>query len=211
MEEKNTTPIWKRIVSILLCVILIPVIIINIVLIFDGFNNKNDMPSAFGYRPMIVLSGSMSPVFEAGDMILIKDVENPAALQKGDITCYLISGKATTHRIIQVAEKDGQTAYVTKGDYNNVEDRLAVMPDQIQGTYTGFRIPHLGDFLMFVQTPQGILLFVGVPFILYVLYDVFKRRKDSSKKTAQLEAELAKLKAEKELPTETQEVDVDHS
>ena len=73
MEEKNTTPIWKKIVSILLCVILIPVIIINIVLIFDGFNNKNDMPSAFGYRPMIVLSGSMSPVFEAGDMILIKD------------------------------------------------------------------------------------------------------------------------------------------
>ena len=121
----------------------------------------------------------------------------------------LISGKATTHRIIQVAEKDGQTAYVTKGDFNNVEDRLAVMPNQIQGTYTGIRIPHLGDFLMFVQTPQGILMFIGVPFILYVLYDVFKRRKDASKKTALLEAEVAKLKAEKEIQTETPKEDVD--
>ena len=180
-------------------------------LIINGFTNKTDMPDVFGYKPMIVLSGSMSPTFEAGDMILIKNVKDPSALQKGDITCYLISGKATTHRIIQVAQKDGQTAYVTKGDFNNVEDRLAVMPNQIQGTYTGIRIPHLGDFLMFVQTTQGILMFIGVPFILYVLYDVFKRRKDASKKTAQLEAELAKLKAEKEIKTETPKEDVDHS
>lgn len=211
MESKKTTSVLKKIISVLLCIILIPVIVINIVLITNGFINKNDMPDAFGYKPMIVLSGSMSPVFEAGDMILIKNTENPSALQKDDIICYLISGKATTHRIIQVAEKDGQTAYITKGDFNNVEDRLAVMPDQIQGLYTGIRIPHLGDFLMFVQTPQGILMFVGVPFILYVLYDVFKRRKDASKKTAQLEAELAKLKAEKEIKTETPKEDVDHS
>lgn len=211
MESKKLTPVLKKVISILLCIILIPVIIINVMLIINGFTNKSDMPDVFGYKPMIVLSGSMSPTFEAGDMILIKNVENPAALQKGDITCYLISGKATTHRIIQVAEKDGQTAYVTKGDFNNVEDRLAVMPNQIQGTYTGIRIPHLGDFLMFVQTPQGILMFIGVPFILYVLYDVFKRRKDASKKTALLEAEVAKLKAEKEIQTETPKEDVDHS
>ena len=51
---------------------------------------------------------------------------------------------------------------------------------------------------MFMQSNIGILVFLGVPFAGYILWDIFKRRKDSNKKTAQLEAELAKLKAEQE-------------
>lgn len=204
MEKKNNKKIIHSITSVVLCLILIPIIIINIVIIVNGFTNDDDMPGVFGYRPAIVLSGSMEPTFDAGDVVFIKDVENPAALQKDDIICYLVSGKATTHRIIQVAEKEGETAYITKGDYNNVEDRLAVMPDQIQGIYTGVRIAHLGDILMFMQSTQGILLCLGVPFGLYICYDIFKRRKDSNKKTAQLEAELAKLKAQESRSEESE-------
>lgn len=203
MENEEKKSVAGKVVSILACVILVPVIIINLVIIFNGFGNSDKMPGFLGYRPAIILSGSMSPTFEAGDVILIKDVEDAAALQKGDVICYLIANKATTHRIIQVADKDGQTAYVTKGDFNNTEDRLAVMPEQIQGAYSGFRIPQLGNILMFMQSTQGIVICLGVPFALYVLYDVFKRRKDAGKKTAQLEAELAKLKAESENRSET--------
>lgn len=209
MEKKDSKKIIHNITSVVLCLILVPIILINLTLIFKGFSGNDELPDVMGYRPAIVLSGSMEPTFNAGDVIFIKNVEDPTALQKDDIICYLVSGKATTHRIIQVAEKDGETAYITKGDYNNVEDRLAVMPDQIQGIYTGARIAHLGDILMFMQSTQGILLCLGVPFGLYICYDIFKRRKDSNKKTAQLEAELAKLKAQEsrkeESETSTQE------
>ena len=206
MENEDKKALLKKIMGIVVSILLIPVIVVNLVIIFNGFTSSDTMPGFMGYRPAIILSGSMSPTFDTGDVILIKDVEDTANLQKGDVVCYLIANKATTHRIIQVAEKDGQPAYVTKGDFNNVEDRLAVMPEQIQGTYTGMRIPHLGDILMFMQSTQGIVICLGVPFALYILYDIFKRRKDANKKTAQLEAELAKLKADKDTKTEEKEV-----
>ena len=67
---------------------------------------------------------------------------------------------------------------------------------------------------MFMQSTQGMLICLGIPFALYILYDIFKRRKDSRKENEalqdqlkekeRLEAELAKLKAEKQQIEETE-------
>ena len=197
----------SSVIGVMACILFITIIVVNLGIIINGFQDNENMPGFMGYRPAIVLSGSMEPTFDAGDVIVI-EAEDTGNLQKGDVITYLVSGKATTHRIISVTEHEGKTAYVTKGDYNNVEDRLAVYPEQIQGVYKGFRIPNLGNILMFMQSTQGMLVCLGIPFALYILYDIFKRRKDSKKENEalqdqlkekeRLEAELAKLKAEKE-------------
>lgn len=204
----------SSVIGIIACIIFIPIIVVNLVIIFNGFQDNENMPGFMGYRPAIVLSGSMEPTFDAGDVIVIEKAEDTGNLQKGDVITYLVSGKATTHRIISVTDHEGKTAYVTKGDYNNVEDRLAVYPEQIQGIYKGFLIPNLGNILMFMQSTQGMLICLGIPFALYILYDIFKRRKDSRKENEalqdqlkekeRLEAELAKLKAEKQQIEETE-------
>lgn len=186
------------ILPFLACVILIPVIIINLTLIFKGFSDSENIPGALGYRPVIVLSGSMEPTFNTGDMILLEPASDAENLHKDDVIAYLVGGKVTTHRIVQVTELEGKRMYITKGDYNNVEDRIPVEPSQIQGMYNGKRIPNLGNIMMFLQSNMGILICLGIPFAGYILWDIFKRRKDSNKKTAELEAELAKLKAEKD-------------
>ena len=174
------TPGKQRILYIvggMTTVLMAAVIFCNLLLIVSNIREPNQMPSVFGVRPAIVLSGSMSPTFEAGDMILLKKTKKPDELEVGDVACYLYSGKATTHRVIERFEAEGKPRYIMKGDYNNVEDRLAVDPEQIQGVWTGGRIRHLGKFLMFLQSTMGMFVFLICPLAGVLAWDILKRRK----------------------------------
>ena len=159
-------------------VLMAVVILCNLLLIISNIREPEQMPSVFGIRPAIVLSGSMSPTFEPGDVILLKKTKVPEKLDVGDVACYLYSGKATTHRVIEQFEADGKPRYIMKGDYNNVEDRLAVDPDQIQGVWTGGRIRGLGRFLMFIQSTMGMFLLLICPLAGILSWDIYKRRRE---------------------------------
>ena len=175
--EKSGKQIGLYIMGGIATVLMAAVIFCNLLLIVSNIREPNQMPSVFGVRPAIVLSGSMSPAFEAGDMILLKKTKKPDELEVGDVACYLYSGKATTHRVIERFEAEGKPRYIMKGDYNNVEDRLAVDPEQIQGVWTGGRIRHLGKFLMFLQSTMGMFLFLICPLAGVLTWDILRRRK----------------------------------
>lgn len=193
--------LFKTILGGILCVIFIPVIVINLVLIFSTYANPGDMPGVFGIKPVIVLSGSMEPEIRTGDMIFLHKTD-PAQLMEGDVICYLTSGKAVTHRIVEISTgEDGRLSYITRGDANNTEDRLAVTADQVQGIWKGWRIAGMGKFVMFMQSQTGMLLFIVCPLLLFILWDIWRRKREvraESERRAELEAELELLKAEHE-------------
>lgn len=71
------------------------------------------------YKLLIVTSGSMSPEFEAGDLIMIVRVD-PYELKVDDIITFSTEdGKLLTHRIVEL-KKDGEI--ITKGDANKTAD-----------------------------------------------------------------------------------------
>ena len=189
------------VVSIILCVIFIPIILINVTLIVKTYTNPDHLPDIFGVKPVIVLSGSMSPEFEAESLIFVKKTDT-AKLAKGDVICYMTDGTAITHRIDEVKTEDGKTSYITKGDANNTVDSTTVSPEQVEGVYIG-KINGLGGFAMFMQSTTGMIVFIVVPVLLYLAFDILMRRRESKKeksRTAQLEAELEKLRSSKEDP-----------
>ena len=144
-EKKKSQVTVSGIVGIVLCILFIPIIIINLILIIG----------MLGFRPVIVLSGSMEPAIQTGDMILLHKADS-SQLKEGDVICYLVSGKAITHRIVEITTgEDGQTRYITQGDANNTADQQAVTADQIQGIWKGIRIGGLGDFVMFMASGQS--------------------------------------------------------
>lgn len=163
-----------NILGVVLCVIFIPVIILNVVMIVRSYTDPDNIPSVFGYSPVIVLSGSMSPEFEAGDMIVIKKTD-PETLKVNDVICYLEEEAAVTHRIMEVQTDELGVMYVTRGDANNIEDATPVRPTQVQGIYTGISIGRLGDFAIFLQSTPGMLIFIGGPILLFVLWDLLRR------------------------------------
>lgn len=200
MQKRKKISI-QTILGAILCVIFIPVIILNVILIGGSYLHPDEMPGALGVKPVIVLSGSMEPEIKTGDLIFLHNVDT-AELQKGDVICYLTSGKAVTHRIIEVTHgEDGSLRYITQGDANNVEDRLPVSADQVQGIWKGGRIAGLGKTIMSMQTPMGTIVSILCPILLLVIWDILLRRKadrdemlHNAQQRAELEAELEALK-----------------
>lgn len=184
----------NKFISILLIIasiLMMAIAVCNLIMIASSYIDEEHMPSAFGVSPVIVLSGSMSPTFETGALIFIKDVD-ATTLETGDVICYLSEGVAITHRIIEVKTVDGNLTFTTQGDANNTADRSYVYTDQIEGKYFT-HVNGLGNFAMFMQTTVGVIVCIVVPIALYVFFDIRKRKINARKekeKNAQLQAEL---------------------
>lgn len=189
--------------GVILCVIFIPVIILNVIMIVKSYTQPDEIPSVFGVSPVIVLSGSMSPEFEAGDMIIIQKTD-PYTLKVNDVICYLEEESAVTHRIMEVQQQDGKPLYITKGDANNTEDTTPVTPDQIRGRYAGVKFTGVGNFAVFLQSTPGMLIFIGGPVLLFILWDVI-RRAISSRQTKKERQKLKDESADKQQELEEME------
>ena len=113
------------IIGIILCVILLPILIVNVTLIIKSYVNKDEVPSIGKMFPMIVLTDSMYPQIQSGDLIICNKV-NTSDIKEGDVISFFDpSGNGTsvvTHRVVGITEEDGVLAFKTKGDANNAED-----------------------------------------------------------------------------------------
>lgn len=149
--------------KILLDVICLGLILCLVLFIISSFKAKSDpkhVPGIGSFKFMYVLTGSMSPAINPGDMIITKTVDVDS-LKEGDIITFRASGDTlVTHRIIDT-NSDG--SFITKGDANNVEDLdLNANSQNIVGKYV-FRIPKGGYVTKFIQSPAGMIIFVLIP------------------------------------------------
>ena len=125
------------------------------------------LPLAFGMRPLVVLSGSMEPGLHVGDVTVVERI-GPRAARVGDVVTFKApgSGRVTTHRVRAVrAAPGGRIAFVTKGDANNAVERWTLPGDGLLSRGV-FRIPLVGHALLYVHTPLGWALLVGLPVLL---------------------------------------------
>ena len=203
---KNTAHRVLTIIGTVLCVILIPILVINCILIVKSFTSE-EVPNVAGTLPLIVLTDSMYPVIESGDLIICH-TEDPENIAVGDVIAFFDpagnGSSIVTHRVAEVTEQDGKIAWRTKGDNNNTEDRLPVPADKLVARYDGTRIPGFGNVALFMQTTPGLIVCVVLPMLLLIGYDMVRRKlyeksnkKDTDALLAELE-ELRRLKAEKE-------------
>ena len=183
-------------VGVALCVIFGFLLVCNLTIIIKGALFPEKPPSVLGLTPMVVLSGSMSG--EAEDHIEV-----------GDVIAYMNGGTTVTHRITAIdTNADGDLLFTTKGDANNAEDTTPVTEEQLVGIYR-WRIPKVGDFALFLQTPLGMLLFVGVPVLAFLIYDIIRRQRYANRenrRTAELEAELERLRGMNEEKEQREEL-----
>ena len=207
-KEKNSA-MHKTltVIGTILCIILIPILLINVTLIAKSYINQEEVPNVGGMLPLIVLTDSMYPVIESGDLIICH-TEEPENIQTGDVIAFFDpAGNGTTivtHRVTEIVDYKDDIAWRTKGDNNNTEDMLVVLPEQLVAIYEGTRIPGAGNVALFMQTTPGLIICVVCPILLLVGYDMIRRRmyekankQDTDQLLAELE-ELRRLKAEKE-------------
>lgn len=184
--DKTQRPRGRRkdiaaiVAAVIIAAILIPVLAVNLTLIIKGSLNKDVPPDIGGIAPLAVTSGSMDgdreDGFGMGELIFVKVLgdDEKQELEVGDVVCYRKDGSYVTHRIIAL-NTDGNGAIesvVTQGDANNFNDGDIPVGD-IFGKNTG-SVAGLGSFAMFLQTPAGIIVCLGVPVVLFIIYDVIR-------------------------------------
>lgn len=206
-ETKQKKRPFLTAVGILLCIVFGAVLICNLVIIVKSNISPEEPPSVFGIAPFTVLSGSMSGDreghLEIGDLLLVREVD-ASELKEGDVISFVANGSVTTHRIVKITEEDGHLQFTTKGDANNTNDQIPVSEGQLVGRYL-WRIPKVGNFVLFLREPLGMLLCIIVPLLLFVGIDVLTRRRASTgvrEEQSELALENARLRAMLEGRTE---------
>lgn len=161
--------------GIFVSVLLVLVLVVNVTIIVKSYIHPDRVPDFLGYKPFIVLSGSMEPAIHAGDLIITR-VTEPEHIAEGDIIAFRADKNViVTHRVTDVQTGEGLT-FLTKGDANTGADARAVGAGEMEGIYL-CRLAGVGNFAMFLQTPLGMLLFVITPLCLFILYDVASRNR----------------------------------
>ncbi len=201
-EPKNASQTVKTIVGIILCVLLLPILIINVTLIVKSYTRSNEIPSIGGIFPLIVLTDSMYPEIESGDLIICHTID-AEDVKVGDIICFFDpnskSGTNTvTHRVVEITQtEEGELAFRTKGDANNAEDNALAPASKLVGVFQR-RMPGLGNAAMFMQTTTGLIVCVVLPALLLVAIDLLRTRRYEKKHkqdTDSLMRELEELRA----------------
>lgn len=137
----------------------------------------------------VVMSGSMEPTIETGDVVVMKRLSEPAEV--GDIVAVhppqeiqqrLNYPDTVIHRIVKITP-DG-TVY-TKGDARKQRDPFTVPLDGIR-SHVVATIPNVGQIVAFFTSPLG-LIWIGVGLLLFVLLPSLEMRRD------QIEIEQAEL------------------
>lgn len=197
-EAATTQSKVLTVIGIVLCVILIPMLIVNCTLIVKTFINEDEAPDFAGVVPLIVLTDSMYPDIKRGDLIF-SSVVDEGEIAVGDVISFYSPDEdfqtIWTHQVVEIVEIEGKTYYRTKGINNPTEDRLAIPADKVVGKYTGVRLAGLGNVAMFMQTLPGLIVCVVLPIILFVAYDVIRRRMYEKSNATDVEALKAELEA----------------
>lgn len=108
-----------------------------IIVIILSFTLVSFMLGIFKYEPVAILSNSMHPIYDRGDVIVYEKIKDSDLknIDKNSIIIYRIGNQLIAHRVVNVIKENGKTYYQTKGDNNNAVDSNYVKPENVIGIY----------------------------------------------------------------------------
>ena len=142
------------------------------------FSNIKGQAYEPSFSMYTIISPSMVPNINVYDVIVSKKVDDINTIKIGDIITFisksnLSSGMTITHRVIDIIEDDGMIKLKTQGDNNLSPDPSYVNKDNLIGKVV-IRIPKIGRLQRFILGSGGWLLFIVIPGLLLVFFDVKK-------------------------------------
>ena len=172
-----------KIASQIFCTLLTVFLLVCIILGATEGTVEGSLPTL-----KVIKSESMSMKFPKNEYLVDNDLndqvqmfdiivsEPPPAeseIELYDVIIYELNGDLIIHRVVYIYEPlDGGTEgrlFYTRGDAVYANDPLPVEYSQIRGIYRGERIPFVGSFIMFMQSPAGIICILLTIFCMIIM------------------------------------------
>jgi signal peptidase len=182
------------ILTILVFIVLVFIIISKVKMMVKG----EDYFEFFGYSLFNVATGSMEPVINQNDIIVVK---RQSKYEVDDIITFKGEGAYITHRVVAV---NGDN-FVTKGDANNAKD-VAITKDKIIGKV--IKISSKAGIWHKVLTTPTILILIFTTLILFDFAFSYKGIKEKKNKKIVEKIQnvpLEEVNKEKDSPDMSQE------
>lgn len=210
-HQKRAAKVLDCLVSTVFCAALLVAFAFSMYVNLREDSFSHDVPTL-----KVVTSGSMASKFqkntylfehelndqvEVYDLLLTYAIPPEDELELYDIVVYEIDGKMVLHRIIGIEEPNQahphERHFLLQGDALERPDRFPVLYAQMRGIYRGERIPFVGSFILFMQSPAGWLCILLVVFALIATPILEKKLRE------QMEQRLALIHATQEREPET--------
>ena len=170
--------IFDKIISALFCVLFIGVFLFSLALSLSEEKMVGDVPVM-----RVVQSGSMSKKYEKNtylfdndlndqiqtfDIIVTEKLPDEKDLKLYDIVVYEVDDTLVVHRIVKIEEPNKTHPdcrwFTLQGDNVQYPDKTPVLYSQMIAIYNGVRIPYIGSFVSFMQSPAGYLCILLIVF-----------------------------------------------
>lgn len=165
-------------VSVVLCALLLLVFAFSVYVNVSKERYVEGVPTV-----QVVSSSSMSKKHESNiylvennlndqlstfDLVLTYKIPPAEEIKQYDIVVYERDDILVLHRVIGIEPPNpvhpDEYWFTCKGDALENIDRFPVRYDQLKGIYRGQRIPFVGSFISFMQSPAGVLCILLVLF-----------------------------------------------
>ena len=159
----------------------IAIIVIGVVLIWFAVKVVFNVDNPF----YVVSSGSMIPVLNVGDILIVKDGNTFNSLKVGDIIVFNRpqgGDRVIVHRIIEISDRFGEKVIVTKGDANDgiiPGTDFPIREKDYIGT-VAYTVPKVGLILKYLNPPVNYIIIVGIIGIL-IYTNMKKKNPDQDK------------------------------
>ena len=129
---------------------------------------KSKSMSYINDRHGFLEQGEVNDQIQMFDLVFIHKLPAEDDLNVHDIVVYETDGYLIIHRIVAIEERNekhpNERYFLLQGDANEVTDRFPVRYSQMKGLYAGERLPFIGSFVMFMQSPAGWLCVLLIVF-----------------------------------------------
>ena len=168
----------KIIGNILYYLLVILVVMILAVVLLQRVTNNNI--SLAGIRVFNIVTESMVPKYQVGDILISKTIE-PDKIKEGDDLVYLgkeesFKDKIVTHQVIKIENENGEYKFHTKGIANPEEDPV-VSESQIYGIII-YKTHVLSFISKIINNLYGFYFLIFVPLTILIIVKVIKLHRE---------------------------------
>lgn len=169
-----------KILKISLLVILIILFIVCTIMMSIDRNEKLD-GDKFAIYAFDIISESMMPTFNIGDIIIVKKINESNELKLNDIITFEHDEKIISHRILRIENDGEQDLFYTKGDNNEEIDDFFIKNHQIYGKVI-LIIPKLGYITRHLHEKYILLQIILLIIIIFAIFNIKQDKKIKRKK-----------------------------